>query len=622
MSAAVLVLTVLAAWGSQRDPAQADEPQLRMYLPVLVKAAGGFARPPTARATPEPTGTTTSSASPTATTPPSLTPSATGMRTDTATPTGSATSPLTAATPTPSATVEPSATSEPISPTPATPTLTLTPTLTPTPGPPSDVAGLQVFGNEPDFPGLLNQLDGAKARWVRVVVEWQWIEPVAGQREWGYLDGVLGALAARGYDVVAVVMRHPQWLPAPSTGCYLAPSGLDDFRAFMNALAERYDGDGQADAPGSPRVGYWEIGNEPDFSPSQAKGEMDYGSCFGDDPIAYSKALAMAWDGVKAAAPTAQVVFGAVAYDRFHDKPDYLPEHRGPFRYHFVSDVLRAIRSDAFLPNQAAKPWFDVMALHSYNDFRDNWDGPAGQDPELVGKVRHFRNHQLAADGLPDYSAKPLIASEVSLASAPPNRYMQRSEDYQSAYVGRVMARSLAAGLQAAIWYVAEDYPGGDCANPDAWQLFGLLRSPAVATQAAACASNPLPGYRPASAHEPKPAFGAFRRAAELLAEARYGRQLTAFETGSTELEAHQVTLANGRAALVAFTDHGAPLGKITGGRPLPDVEHDLVVGPALLDGWTGRLRIIDGQGQARVESGATVTVHLDYRPQYLVVEP
>jgi hypothetical protein len=262
------------------------------------------------------------------------------------------------------------------------------------------------------------------------------------------------------------------------------------------------------------------------------------------------------------------------------------------------------------------------MALHSYNDFRDNWDGPAGLDPELVGKVKHFRANQLAAAGLPDLSALPLLASEVSLASGPPNRYIQRTEDYQSAYIGRVLSRSLAAGLQAAIWYVAEDYPGTDCANPDAWQLFGLLRAPAVATQAAACATNPLPGYRPAAAHEPKPAFTAFKTGAGLLAGARYGRQLTGSETGSAEVEAHKVLLANGHAALVAFTDHGAPLGKITGGRPVADVEHDLVVGPALLDGWTGKLRIVDALGVARVESGATVTVHLTYRPQYLIVEP
>ncbi len=387
----------------------------------------------------------------------------------------------------------------------------------------------------------------------------------------------------------------------------------------MAAAAERYDGDGVADAPGSPRVGYWEVGNEPDFAPSQAGGEGDYGSCFGDDPAAYAQYLAAAYQAVTTAAPEAQVVFGAVAYDRFYDKTDYLPQHRGPFRYGFVREVL-----GASCPTSGGGSWppFHALALHSYNDFRDNWDGPDGTEPELVGKVRHLRANQLSGVCGRDLSDLPLLVSEVSLSSAPSNPYIRRSEDYQATYVGRVMVRAMAARALAAIWYVAEDYPGTDCANPDAWQLFGLLRSLAVVERAAACPSNPLPGYNPATDHEPKPALAAYRAAATVLAGGRYVRQLTAAETGSAESEAHQVLLPDGRAALVAFTDHGAPLGKITGGTPVPEVEHDLVVGPSVLPGWTGRVEVFDVLGSRTVLTGETVTVRLTYRTQYLVVAP
>lgn len=646
------VLLGLAALHSAFSPpaTTAQPAQVRLYLPLLMRGASFLAFPPTAVPTRPPNSPTATAGptptalagSPTVTAPPTVSGTATATASATpataeATPTGSGTATTTPGpgtlSPTPTPTANETTPTPPWTPTPGTETATPSPegsatatatavatsSATVSPADSSNVFGVQIFGTETGLPAILDQVDEAGTRWVRLLFEWRWIETVQGQRNWAFWDGVLADLDRRGFEVIAVVMRHPTWLPAPTTACFLAPPHLPAYRDFLTAAAERYDGDGVEDAPGSPRIGYWEIGNEPDFTPSRAAGEGDYGSCFGDDPAAYARTLATAFEALTAAAPQAQVVFGAVAYDRFYDKADYLSQHRGPFRYSFVRDVLAASCPTG---GEGAWPPFHVMALHSYNDFRDNWDGPAGTLPELVGKAEHLRANQLTSVCGRDLSGLPLLVSEVSLSSAPSNRYIRRTEEYQAAYVGRVMARTLAARALAAIWYVAEDYPGTDCSNPDSWQLFGLLRSLRVMERAAACPANPLPGYQPAADHEPKPAMGAYRTAVAALAGARYERQLSASETGRAEAEAHLLRLADGQAALVAFTDHGAPLGKITGGVPVPDIEHDLVVGPALLPGWTGRLEITDMTGRREIRSGATITVRLSYRPQYLRVVP
>ena len=112
------------------------------------------------------------------------------------------------------------------------------------------------------------------------------------------------------------------------------------------------------------------------------------------------------------------------------------------------------------------------------------------------------------------------------------------------------------------------------------------------------------------------------KAAGRLLAGARYVRQLNRDETGSAQVEVHLVQLALGGSALVAFTDHGQPLGKVTAGRPVPDVVAELLVGPDTLPGWTGRLRVVDMLGAEEVLTGATVRVPLTFRPVYLQPAP
>jgi len=457
-------------------------------------------------------------------------------------------------------------------------------------------------------------MEEAGATWGRTRALWRAIEPVqGGPRAWGMSDGMITALAGRGVTVMVAIYAWPEWAATTSCGP-IDRVPVARFQAFVRDLVERYDGDGRDDAPGSPRASHWEIGNEPDFSPSAASatGEGDYGSCFGDDPAAYAELLVAAHAGARAADPTARLIFGGVAYDRFADRPGGTS---GPFRHAFVRDVLAALHAER--GDDPAFPFVDALAFHNYNDYRNAWDGPDGAEPEIMGKAAALRREQLWVPGAFDLRGLPLVSTEVGIPAGPSDDFTVRSEAYQAAYALQVAVRALGAGLESAIWYTATDYTSGDCDDPYAWLAFGLLRSRFVRERAEACPTHPLPGYAPEAEFEPKPALVAFGAASRLLAGARYDRQLTAAEAGDPAIEAHRVVLAGNRSALVAFTDHGERLGR----RGSPDLARDLVVGPALLDGWTGRVRIVDHLGASRIESGATVRVPLTFAPVAVIVE-
>lgn len=491
------------------------------------------------------------------------------------------------------------------------------PTVLPEASPtrPATVLGVQAF--ESDLTPLGRGL-GDAVTWVRVRALWAAVEPadtVPPRLDWGMTDGMLGAVLGRQLTPVVVIYTAPSWAASLSCGP-VDKAPLQRYQDFVRALVERYDGDGLDDAPGSPVVRHWEIGNEPDLSQSR-RGQEDYGSCFGDSPAAYADQLREAFLGARAADPQAQILFGAVAYDRFYNGPEgYQP--KGPFNIDFTRQVLEQLH-DRY-GQEAGWPFFQVMAFHNYNDFRQNWDAPDGSRPEIVGKAFQLREQQLRVPGKFDLRELPLFASEVGLPSAPSDAYTLRSEDYQAAYLGQVFSRAAAAGIRGAIWFTLMDLPPGAgsaaCADPYAWLAHGLLRSQWMAQAAAACPTPPLPGYRVSADIEPKPAWQAIGTAARLLGGARFERRLDFAETGDLAIEAYRFRRPDGSALLVAFTDHGERLGK----RSQQDLQAELTLDATLLPGWTGRLRVTDHLGTEQVQSGARIPVDLDHRPRY--VEP
>jgi len=349
---------------------------------------------------------------------------------------------------------------------------------------PAPMFGMQTYGSTDTTSTYYNYLMDSQASWVRSQVNWIDVEPVDATPavyNWNSTDRALAVSQADkgGLQVIAVIDYVPVWarLVSSEPNGRIRPDALDDFGAFVQAAVERYDGDGYLDAPGKPIVKHWEMFNEPDLLTTRW-------GLYGDQ---YANMLSVAYTAVKAADPSAQVLFGGMAYDWF----DY---QGGPFAYSFLEDVLAA----------GGGSYFDVMSFHMYPLFAGNWGG----DPTGVqGKAADIRA-KLAAYGLD----KPLVITEAgwhSSADTPP----PSSNAEQVVRLVQLVTHSFAADVKAFIWFMLYD-PG------DFLPSYGLITtdSPPVV----------------------KPAYTAYQTAVNMLGNAQFVNDLTPPATGDVYMEAFQ----------------------------------------------------------------------------------
>jgi hypothetical protein len=270
---------------------------------------------------------------------------------------------------------------------------------------------------------------------------------------------------------------------------------------FVVVLVERYDGDGIDDAPGSPRIRYWEFYNEPDNG-NVLYAEQGWGY-WGHNGAGYAQMLAAVYGPVKAASAEAKVIMGGLAYDWFEDQG-------GPFVREFLDDVL----------SNGGGQYFDVMNFHYYWPFGPDW---FSYGIEIIGKTNFLRS-KLLSYGV----EKPFICTESGAWS----QLEGGSDEIQSRYVAKLYARSMVAGLQYVTWFTLQD----SAEDPRNW---GLLDD----------------------SLDPKPAYSAYQVLTTEMAGARYKRALTSVETGGwSETEGYLYTFpcrVSSKEIYVVWTNYG-----------------------------------------------------------------
>jgi virginiamycin B lyase len=367
------------------------------------------------------------------------------------------------------------------------------------PSPPSSF-GVQTYWSVDSAHGLQEMVD-ADAQWLRLMIQWSQVEPAdttPANFKWLTYDTWFKNLYEAGILPVVTIQGNPEWA-ALHGGGPVYPEHMDDFLEFVGALVERYDGDGIADAPGSPVVNYWEFYNEQDNG-SVLLAEYGYGY-WGHNGAGYADLLRQAWPVVKAANPKARVLNGGIAYERFEETGE------GPYVLQFLDDFLAAGGGD----------YIDIFNFHYYPDFANRWTR-FGQG--VIGKAAYLRN-KLAEYGV----TKPVVCTELGTHS---DASRGGSDELQSRYVVQGFVRSMAADLDITIWFMLRDYVEG---FPF---FFGLLDV----------------------AYAPKPAYDAFSTLTNQLSGARYVRALTVGETGTTAVEGYVFEL-RGQVIYVAWTNDG-----------------------------------------------------------------
>lgn len=351
---------------------------------------------------------------------------------------------------------------------------------------PSQMFGMQVYGSTAEGSTYYQHLINSQTSWVRNNISWQSVEPAnvaPSEYDWATVDSQL-SVAADNMNLIVVVDVVPTWARLPENSHPngpIAADSLDDFSEFVQALVERYDGDGYQDAPGSPIVRHWEFFNEPDLD-----------SRWGYYPEAYAAMLKVAYPAAKKASVSAQVLFAGIAFDWFEDQG-------GRFIRSFLNDVLAAGAGD----------YFDVMNFHVYPLFEPNWGGGS---TGLIGKTTVIRE-TLAQYGL----EKPMVITEAGWynnGDAEPGS----SDDEQVTRLVQLMTQGLTADIKVLIWWMLWD-PGDGISD------YGLVTS-----------ASP-PGL--------KPSYTAYQTAVYLLNNTISATQLTSAETGTSNLEAYRMVKAN-----------------------------------------------------------------------------
>lgn len=151
----------------------------------------------------------------------------------------------------------------------------------------------------------------------RVRLNWSWkdMQPEPGAFHFEQFDAAATLAAERGIRLLPILLAVPAWAstaPPELIAEWGSLSPVDRYRPremaewlhYVRVVVERYDGDGVADAPGSPRVGEWEVWNEPNlaaFWPPRANaGE-------------YVALLRATHGAIREADPTARVALGGLA---------------------------------------------------------------------------------------------------------------------------------------------------------------------------------------------------------------------------------------------------------------------------------------------------------------------
>jgi hypothetical protein len=379
------------------------------------------------------------------------------------------------------------------------------------------------------------------ATWAREELSWGNIERSAkGRWDWNPFDRRLAEASAAGYQIIGMLLTTPAWArvaDCPERMARFAAAGVrvddywcppanpQDFADYVAAVVERYDADGLNDAPGSPRVAAWQIGNEPNAWETWPA-----------TPAEYAALLEVGYAAVKRADPSAIVATGGL-YIFDGGWNDGIGHRDG---LSFFADVLAArpgvwhsfdvLAVHPYMPTAApdapglygavslwgrltmARAWLDAQTALRGGPPRPIWISELGWSTCTADQPDCFvggASLSTSSDGppVPDWrlslgpSASRAYAPAAGLQGAEPAGLIGKSEEQQANYLVRSYGIALALGVQHLSWFQLEDKFDGAAGN--FWEEAAILRTVAQ-------------GYAP------KPAATAYGVLTQQLAGARF----------------------------------------------------------------------------------------------------
>jgi hypothetical protein len=289
---------------------------------------------------------------------------------------------------------------------------------------------------------LATSARNAGVAWTLEEFPWDLIEPANNNFNTVY-DASIKKAADNGLGIIGMLLTTPQWARDGScSGNYWCPpANVAEYAQFAGWMAERYDGDGLNDAPGSPRVAAWQIWNEPNDVnqwPLITGGEAAR-------RLRYGQMLVAAYDAIKAADPTATVVLGGV----------YIFDGGNGDGLDFLNGTNGALRQ---VP--AAKNKFDVFGIHPYMPTIAPDAVNIISAVVLEGRLSNARNWLTNDIGR---ATAPIWITEIGWCTSPGSGGCPQVSDLdQARYIIRAMVIAQQYGIQHTNWLQLEDaFDGG-----------------------------------------------------------------------------------------------------------------------------------------------------------------
>jgi hypothetical protein len=246
----------------------------------------------------------------------------------------------------------------------------------------------------PDRAESLDVARGARVSVIRTIVEWRHVAPTRPSRpsdsfDPAYrlddVDDLVRSAQQRGIEILVTIWGTPEWANG-GAGPNVPPRDSADFRAFAQALADRYSGR----HPGFPAVRLFSIWNEPNLEQFLSPQFDDGGRSV--SPILYAELVRAGYAGIERGNPDALVAIGETS-PHGNDRPSLGPvqDSHSPVRFaRLLSEIRPRVPLDAWAQHPyptrhttapaapARWPRVSLSNLERFGLSLDEWFGARG----------------------------------------------------------------------------------------------------------------------------------------------------------------------------------------------------------------------------------------------------
>ncbi|MBF0458527.1 MAG: VCBS repeat-containing protein [Nitrospirae bacterium] len=268
---------------------------------------------------------------------------------------------------------------------------------------------------------------------------WNIIEPEKGIYHFEFPDLAVKAAQANGIALVATLYPfatwdHPNSTPATNAPLdfiwwdYITeyPNDLSEYKNFVKAVVDRYNGDGVNDMPGLTQpVMIYEIGNEPESSA--------FNSAFSDGSKYYA-ILKATYDAVKEVCPNCKVVNGGAL------------------------EITASATNKTFWQTFSSLGGLNYLNYLNWHYNMDRQQGGTSQDYVSYDDTITFWKSIESQAG----KTLPMLVTEIGTYTGTPQGMPTQSEEYQAAYYVKRFTVGIANGVTTLYADLAEGWNNAD----------------------------------------------------------------------------------------------------------------------------------------------------------------